>query len=82
MDTEMTTSVHNITKLKQVQGLSDCERTELAPVVDKFAFGSNDYYLSLIDWNDPNDPIRRAIIPHVDELDKWGWLEIQQPSFL
>src|SRR5690242_1007110 len=25
-------------------------------------------YLELIDWNDPNDPIRRQVIPSPDEL--------------
>ena len=41
-------------------------------VTERFAFRSNDYYLSLIDWNDPDDPIRQIIIPHIQELDEWG----------
>jgi len=47
----------------------------LKKVTEQFAFRSNDYYLSLIDWDDPNDPIRQIIIPHTQELDEWGRLD-------
>jgi len=55
--------------------LSEREKTYLKQVTEKFAFRSNDYYLSLIDWDDPDDPIRRIIIPHPQELDEWGRLD-------
>ncbi len=44
-------------------------------MTDRFPFRTNDYYLSLIDWNDPEDPIRRVIIPDMQELDDWGQLD-------
>ena len=31
--------------------------------------------MSLIDWNDPDDPIRQIVIPHLQELDEWGRLD-------
>ena len=71
----MTTDVRNITRLEQIDKLTDRERSELAPVVNKFAFACNDYYLSLINWDDPDDPIRRAVMPHADELEQWGHLD-------
>ena len=55
--------------------LSEQKQAELKKVTDKFAFRSNDYYLSLIDWDDPDDPIRTIIIPHTRELDEWGRLD-------
>jgi len=64
-----------INKLDQVQGLSDRERAELQPVPEKFAFRTNDYYQSLIDWNDPEDPIRRIVMPDIQELDEFGELD-------
>ena len=66
-----------ITRLHKIPELSDSDREELRPVTDRFLFKSNEYYLSLIDWNDPDDPIRRIIIPSLDELDSWG---VQDPS--
>ncbi len=64
-----------ITRIEQLEHLSEQERVELKKVTDKFAFRSNDYYLSLIDWDDPDDPIRQIIIPHIQELDEWGRLD-------
>src|SRR4030042_6560238 len=64
----------HLTRLDQIGQLSEQERLALAPVAERFAFRSNDYYLSLIDWNDPDDPIRRAIVPNVEELEEWGRL--------
>lgn len=64
-----------LTKLEQVPELSRDDKLELAEVNDKFVFRTNEYYQSLIDWDDPEDPIRRIIIPDVQELDEWGRLD-------
>jgi KamA family protein len=61
-----------ITKLEQIHELSNEERTTLKKVTEKFAFRTNEYYISLIDWNDHEDPIRRIIIPSMGELEEWG----------
>jgi KamA family protein len=67
--------VKYITKIEQLERLGGQEKTELKKVTDEFAFCSNDYYLSLINWDDPDDPIRRIIIPGIQELDEWGRLD-------
>lgn len=69
-----------IRKLSQVPQLSSREQQMLEPVSDKFAFRSNEYYQSLIDWDDPNDPIRRIIMPNPDELKTWGALDASGES--
>ncbi|MBU0509688.1 KamA family radical SAM protein [bacterium] len=61
-----------ITHLEQVQQVSAAERTELDPVTKRFAFRCNEYFLSLIGWDDPGDPLRRLVIPSADELEPWG----------
>lgn len=58
-----------------MEQLSRQQHSELKKVTDEFPFRSNDYYLSLIDWDDPNDPIRTIIIPHIQELEEWGRLD-------
>jgi KamA family protein len=55
--------------------LDDQEKERLAPVGEKFVFRTNDYYQSLINWDDPDDPIRRLVIPMEQELDEWGRLD-------
>ncbi len=64
-----------VTNLEQIAGLRSEERETLREVTKKFPFKSNEYYLSLIDWNNPSDPIRRLVIPHKDELIDIGELD-------
>jgi KamA family protein len=69
------TQMKYLTKIEQLEQLSEQERTRLKKVAETFSFRSNDYYLSLINWDDPDDPIRKIIIPHSHELEKWGRLD-------
>lgn len=71
----MSTRIKYLTKTEQLQQLSAQEQAELERVTDKFAFRCNDYYLSLINWDDIRDPIRKIVIPAVQELDEWGRLD-------
>jgi lysine 2,3-aminomutase len=64
-----------LTKIEQLEQLSEQEKAELRKVTERFAFRCNDYYLSLIDWNDPGDPIRKIVIPQIQEMDEWGRLD-------
>ena len=66
------TYVRDISKLTQIP---ESERKALEQVAKKYAFRANDYYLGLIDWSDPDDPIRQIVIPRVEELDEWGTLD-------
>lgn len=63
------------TKIRQVEHLDAREREQLAAVTDEFVFRANDYYLSLIDWNDPDDPLRKIVIPDLSELIEYGRLD-------
>lgn len=64
-----------VTDITRIEQLPEQEKAALQTVTESFAFRSNDYYLSLINWDDPDDPIRRIIVPHVRELDAWGRLD-------
>ena len=75
METKTATKIKYLTRLEQIKQLREAEKKELTKVTGKFPFRSNDYYLSLINWDDPEDPIRTAIIPHLHELDEWGRLD-------
>ena len=64
-----------ITKLDQIEEMSDADKRRLKEVTNRFVFRTNEYYMSLVDWNDPNDPIRRLVIPNETELEDWGRLD-------
>lgn len=73
-------TVKYFTHISSVRGLSDHDIESLKKIEDKFAFRANSYYLNLINWNDPEDPIRRIIIPNEDELLEWGALDASGES--
>lgn len=63
------------TDIRQVGELGEAEVARLLPVVDEYVFRVSEYYLSLIDWTDPADPIRRIVIPSEGELKEYGRLD-------
>ena len=71
----MSVKTKHTTKIQHLNRLSEQEIADLQKVTDKFSFRCSDYYLSLIDWDDPADPIRRIVVPNMQELDEWGRLD-------
>ncbi|MET3507732.1 KamA family radical SAM protein [Halalkalibacter oceani] len=61
--------VLDIDKIKEIPA---SERAKLKEITEKFVFRVNEYYLGLIDWNNPNDPIRKLVIPNEGELEEYG----------
>lgn len=61
-----------ITQIEKIEQLTNEEKEKLKKITDEFVFRVNDYYLNLIDWNDPNDPIRKLVIPNEGELAEYG----------
>lgn len=64
-----------ITSIDQLDGLDEREKSRLKAVTEKFVFRTNEYYMSLVDWSDPNDPIRKLVVPDKSELEEWGRLD-------
>ena len=64
-----------IRDIDKVENIPEEVRAQLKKVAEKYVFRANDYYLSLIDWSDPAEPIRQLIIPRIEELSDWGKLD-------
>ncbi|MCD6383183.1 MAG: KamA family radical SAM protein [Thermoplasmata archaeon] len=64
-----------ITSLDNVPHLSEEMKKKLRKVEKVYRFRATDYYLSLINWDDPDDPIRKIVIPHEHELEPWGYID-------
>ena len=65
----------NINTLEELTARSfltpeECER--LRAVTERHPMSVTPYYLSLIDWTDPDDPIRKMAIPSAGELSPLG----------
>lgn len=61
-----------VTNIDKITQIPEHEREKLKKITEKFVFRVNDYYLDLIDWDDPHDPIRKLVIPNEGELLEYG----------
>lgn len=61
-----------ITDIDKIHEIPENERKKLKAITERFVFRVNNYYLKLIDWNDPNDPIKKLVIPNEGELSEYG----------
>lgn len=60
--------VRGIEELERIVRLSDDERTAITQHRGSLPFAVTPYYLSLVDPDDPNQPLRRTVIPVTDEF--------------
>ncbi|MCW8802258.1 MAG: KamA family radical SAM protein [Candidatus Bathyarchaeota archaeon] len=65
-------SICTIEQLKQFTNLSSVEEKKLKKLVEKHPMLVTPYYISLIDWNDEKDPIKKMAIPSIKELNLEG----------
>jgi lysine 2,3-aminomutase len=55
--------------LAHIKGLSPQTLQQLEPVTKLFEFRISRYYADLIDWTNPQDPLRQIVSPHISEID-------------
>ncbi len=53
--------------------LPEQEKKEIEKAAGKYRMAVSDYYFHLIDWNDPDDPIRKQCIPSKEECKNPDW---------
>jgi lysine 2,3-aminomutase len=69
---------HRITNVHDLEALLPLDLTtheQIRQVGERYRFAISPYYLSLIDPEDPNCPIRRQAVPSVEELNPEGELD-------
>lgn len=69
---ELNNNVTTLEELKEYIDLDPAEERELQKIIDEHPMSIPRYYLSLIDPDDPNDPIRKMAVPTVEELNLEG----------
>src|SRR5574339_79245 len=60
--------LNSVADIGQVIRLTDSERRALTTSIDLFRVDITPYFISLIDPEDPNDPIRKQVIPVAEEM--------------
>lgn len=69
---ELEKTISSLKKLKKYTNIEPYEEKKLKEVIETHPMRVSPYYLSLIDWNDPDDPIRKMALPSVEELNLAG----------
>lgn len=73
--TELKENVTTVEELKKYITLGADEAIKLSEIIESYPMSIPHYYLSLIDKNDPNDPIRKMSVPSAYETDLSGMLD-------
>ena len=68
----METSICTIEQLKDFIDLSPKDEKKLKQITQRHPMRVTAYYMSLINWGDPDDPIRKMAIPSLEEVSLQG----------
>lgn len=69
---ELSHNICSIEELSKFTAISSSLKKELAAITQMHPMNVTPYYASLIDWKDPNDPLRSMAVPSRDELIETG----------
>jgi lysine 2,3-aminomutase len=69
---ELEKSISSVKQLKRYVNLAPDEAKMMEKIIKVHPMRISPYYMSLIDWNNPDDPIRKMAVPSVEELNLEG----------
>ncbi len=69
---EFRNNIRTVEDLAELVDITGAEKKKLMKVVNRHPMSVTRYYAALIDWNDPDDPLRKMTIPSEGELDSAG----------
>jgi lysine 2,3-aminomutase len=62
--------IRHLDQLERMLRLSDAERSAVEMIQSKLPVGITPYFMSLLSTDDPNEPLRRTVVPTVSEFTK------------
>ncbi|MCI4625315.1 MAG: KamA family radical SAM protein [Candidatus Magnetoovum sp. WYHC-5] len=66
---QFTNSIQSLSELSKLLNIDNATQFEYEKLIRQFRYKVTPYYLSLIDWLDAADPIRKQCIPDLKEMD-------------
>ncbi|MEA3476202.1 MAG: KamA family radical SAM protein [Candidatus Cloacimonadota bacterium] len=69
---ELRNNIASIEQLQKYIQITNRKKKRLKRVIKRHPMSVSQYYLSLIDWHNPEDPLRKMVIPSVEELNLSG----------
>ncbi|GAI10398.1 unnamed protein product [marine sediment metagenome] len=68
----MENSICTVEQLKKYAELSDDVERKLKRIIQRHPMRITPYYMSLIDWDNPSDPIKKMAVPSLEEFNLEG----------
>lgn len=72
---ELKNNITTVEQLCEYVQLTDKEKEDIAELMRRFPMSVPRDYMKLIDWKDPEDPLRKIVIPCATEFDPDGLLD-------
>lgn len=69
---ELKYNIKDVNELKKYMSLTDSEEKKIGEIIENYPMSITRYYMSLINKDDPEDPIRKMCIPSYYEMDSEG----------
>ncbi len=69
---ELKNSICTVDQLRKYTDLSHDAEMQLQRIIKRHPMRITPYYMSLIDWDNPSDPIKKMAIPSLDEFNLEG----------
>jgi lysine 2,3-aminomutase len=69
---ELKTNITSVNELKKYVRLTKLEENQFKSITKYHPMNISKYYLSLIDFEDPDDPIKKMVIPSLEEMNLSG----------
>ena len=74
-ENELKKNIRTIKQLKKYVKLIPKEEKQLQKIIERHPMSVTRYYISLIDWDNPHDPIRKMAVPSEEELNLSGFYD-------
>lgn len=71
-NTMLQNSIRDVSTLRKYLPMCDEDANAMAKIIERYPLCINPYYMSLINQEDPNDPIRKMCVPDIHEFSEGG----------
>lgn len=68
-------TITNVGQLSALLKLSKIERQKIEAVIKSYPLKISSHYASLINWNNPEDPLLKIVLPSTKELEPTGFVD-------
>lgn len=73
---QLKNSIRQVSELVDLGIIAEVDAPHIESITSWFPFAVTPYYAKLINWQDPNDPLKKIVAPSLEELNRAGSLDV------